>query len=745
MKQQEPRRSANRRVRFFFPVQLLLLHVKKNHFLLLIWLLLFAIVTGSGGSAFGVPQQFWTPEYHGKSGPIAFLMLGFSMGGFISGFNLYTYIMHGYRFPFIVTLQRPFQKFSINNALLPALFVTVYLICSAYAQSVMENFTAWSILANLSSLLAGILMFQTVSYIYFTHTNTSAFNQHASTSASHEALADSPIHRHQSYRKAQRVQERWRVELYLASWFRLAWARDGRYYSKETIEQVLRQNHINAAKFELVLFASFILLGCLSKWEWCVLPAAAGILLFATGFMMLYSALHSWLKGWTIGISLLLIGVFIAVYKPLSMLRTGSQAFGLNYNIPPVPYQANSVEPDQETRRRDFQAGLDMLNAWKAKQGSSVKPKLIILNHSGGGSRSAYWTMCVLNHLDSLSAQRFYPHIFMMTGASGGMVGAAYYRELKWKHPETLASKDYAENMAMDLLNPVISCAVLNDWFIPYHHQEYEGRSYKYDRAAAWEAALNRNTDFVFHAPLAAYEKAERSSEIPLMILSPTISNDGRRLLVSSMGMSQLMTPTAMTHDSLWFSEDIDFQWLFRNHDAKNLCMSSALRMNAAFPMITPATELPSAPAIHMMDAGIRDNFGSKTSMQWVWTYREWIRENTDGVVILQIRDLPRNREAVEIKESLFGELFAPIGGVYGNMTKNQDYSTEQTNRYLSLGDSIPIDWISLELPQNHGKYVSLSWHLTSSEKKFIRQSITNPTVQSRIDSLLRMVQMEKN
>ncbi|MFM7731807.1 MAG: patatin-like phospholipase family protein [Flavobacteriales bacterium] len=710
----------------------------------MIWLLLFTIVSGSGGSAFGVPQQFWVPEYLGKSGPIAFLMLGFSMGGFISGFNLYTYIMHGYRFPFIVTLQRPFQKFSINNALIPALFVLVYVICSAYAQYVMENFSAWSILGNLTSLLAGILIFQSVSYLYFTRTNTSAFNLHEAVSNDNEALADSPIHRHQSYRKAQRVQERWRVELYFTSWFRLAWARDGRYYSKETIEQVLRQNHINAAKFELVLFASFIILVCLSKWEWCVLPAAAGILLFATGFMMLYSALHSWLKGWTIGIALLVIGVFIAVYKPLMNLRTDSQAFGLNYDIPPVPYNALSVDADAATRARDFQTGLDMLNAWKKKQSAADKPKLVILNHSGGGSRSAYWTMCVLDHLDSLSKQSFYPQVFMMTGASGGMVGAAYYRDLKWKHPEVSSTSAYAENVAKDLLNPVISCAVINDWFIPFHHQEYGGRSYKYDRAAAWESALNRNTDFVFNTPIASFEQAERASEIPLMILSPTISNDGRRLLISTMGVSQLMTPSTMTHDSLWFAEDIDFQWLFRNHDAKNLSMSSALRMNAAFPMITPATALPSSPAIHMMDAGIRDNFGSKTSMQWIWTYREWIQENTSGVVILQIRDLPRNREAVEIKESLFGELFAPIGGVYGNMTKNQDYSTEQTNRYLSLGDSLPIEWISLELPQNHGKYVSLSWHLTSSEKKFIQQSIANPTVASRMQKLIQTLQIEK-
>lgn len=711
----------------------------------MLWLLLFVVVTGNGGLAFGVPQQFWIPEYMGAAGPLAFLMLGFSMGGFISGFNIYTYIMHGYRFPFIVTLQRPFQKFSINNAVLPILFIILYIAFSAHAQWTTECIPPLQILQNLLALLGGVFIFQSISYIYFTHTNASAFNRHMLQVSNDEALADSPIHRHQSYRKAQRVQERWRVELYLTSWFRLAWARDGRYYSKETIEQVLRQNHVNAAKFELVLFASFLILGALSTLEWCVLPAAAGILLFATGFMMLYSALHSWLKGWTIGISILFIGVVVVLHKPLSKLRTDTQAFGMNYDAPPVLYQASTTNPDSATIRRDYQSGLDMLNAWKARQIGEAKPKLVILNHSGGGSRSAYWTMCVLDHLDSISHQSFYPRVFMMTGASGGMVGAAYYRDVKWANPDVTNTTEYADDIAKDLLNPVISTAVLNDWFIPFHRQEWQGRTYKHDRAAAWEDALNRNTHFVFDKPISAYEQAERNAQVPFILLSPTISNDGRRLLVSSIGVSQLTSPTTMAHDSTWFSEDIDFQYFFKNHDAKALRMSSALRMNAAFPMITPATALPSLPVMHMMDAGIRDNFGSKTSMQWIWTYRDWIEENTSGVVILQIRDLPRTREAVEIKESLFGELFAPIGGVYGNMTKNQDYTTEQANRYLSLGDSLPIEWVSLELPQNQGKYVSLSWHLTASEKRFIRQSIQNPHVSSRVHALLQLLTPAKN
>ena len=44
-----------RRVVYFFPIQLLLLHLKKNHLLLFAWVLLFAYFTESLGVKYGVP------------------------------------------------------------------------------------------------------------------------------------------------------------------------------------------------------------------------------------------------------------------------------------------------------------------------------------------------------------------------------------------------------------------------------------------------------------------------------------------------------------------------------------------------------------------------------------------------------------------------------------------------------------------------------------------------------------------
>ena len=75
---------------FSFPIQLLVLHVKRNHLLLVFWVLLFALTGGWIGSNFGVKGLILSPEYMNVSGAFAFIIVGLSVGGFITGFNLYS-------------------------------------------------------------------------------------------------------------------------------------------------------------------------------------------------------------------------------------------------------------------------------------------------------------------------------------------------------------------------------------------------------------------------------------------------------------------------------------------------------------------------------------------------------------------------------------------------------------------------------------------------------------------------------
>ena len=105
-------------IRDFFPIRLLIAHLKYNFFGLIFWVLLFAVVTESLGSFFGVPFLFYSPEYLGEVNIWGFMLLGFSFGGFTMAFNTYSYAKLSPRFPFLVVVSTPFFRFCINNSIL---------------------------------------------------------------------------------------------------------------------------------------------------------------------------------------------------------------------------------------------------------------------------------------------------------------------------------------------------------------------------------------------------------------------------------------------------------------------------------------------------------------------------------------------------------------------------------------------------------------------------------------------------
>lgn len=155
----------------FFPLQLLFIHLKKSHLLLLFWLLLFGIVTQNIAMKFGVPYLFLSPEYLGEVSWVSFLILGFSVGGYFMAFHLYSYILLGPSFPFIATLNRPFYKFCINNSVIPVLFYITLCYNIIDVQGNEELMSLNQILVQLSALTSGIVLFILFSVLYFFRTN----------------------------------------------------------------------------------------------------------------------------------------------------------------------------------------------------------------------------------------------------------------------------------------------------------------------------------------------------------------------------------------------------------------------------------------------------------------------------------------------------------------------------------------------------------------------------------------------
>lgn len=730
------------RILYFFPFRLVILHVKKNHFLLVFWIILAGLTSGLFGAKYGAHHQVLYPEYLGETNFLSFGIVGFALAGFILGFNLYSYIMHGFRFPFIATLNRPFLKFGLNNFIIPLLYLILFFNKTYHYQKNEELLNNSEILTNLSGFIFGMFIFLVVTWVYFNITNKNASHIHKKNGVK-ESPVKTTLHKRKDWATSENHKQDWHVETYLSGFIKIKLARECLHYNEQTLQKVFAQNHYNASFFEVFSILSFIALGSFSENPIFVIPTGASSILFFTVIMMAISAIFSWIKGWTITV-LIALALLLNYSSPFfNFLQVPNYIYGLSYDKDPVEYKTENLLQLKNIKNQasDFQRTIKMLENWKAKVSighePGYKPKLVIINCSGGGSRSALWSMSSLLAADKEIDGKLLNQAFLITGSSGGMIGAGYMRELYLQSLNdesiNLYDQQYCDNIGKDLLNPVMFSMATNDYFFRFKKIEINGKTYPHDRGYAFEKQLNINTNHLLSKTLEDYKKDEYEARIPMMILAPTITNDGRRLLVATQPLSFLSAYEGDSDSQV--SEDIEYQRLFSNKEPEKTLFTSALRMNATFPYILPIITLPSEPELKIMDAGLRDNYGLKTTMQYIFSVKDWINTNTSGIVLVQTRDVNYNLQKEEEKKSIFSNMAAPIGGVYGNFTSIQLFNNEQAFRYLSCWVE-NCDVVTFQLDQQPGTNLSLSWHLTAKEKRTIKSMVETNLFKSKVKEL---------
>ena len=241
-----------------------------------------------------------------------------------------------------------------------------------------------------------------------------------------------------------------------------------------------------------------------------------------------------------------------------------------------------------------------------------------------------------------------------------------------------------------------------------------------------------------------------------MMVLTPTIVNDGRKLYIGARPVSFLNYELIHfpIHTSQKFS-GIDFQRLFEQQHGDSLRFLSALRMCATFPYITPNTTLPTEPAIQIMDAGISDNFGLNDAIRFLYAYKDWIAKNTSGVIFVSIRDSPKLAN-IPPRESqnIFDSFTQPISSVYNNFENFQDITSdlligyshswfdgtiERVDIEYEAMDYVPILQEMDSLRKTNAR-ASLSWRLTTREKQSLidnMSSVKNTAAIARLKELL--------
>jgi hypothetical protein len=731
---------------FFYslPIQLFFLHFRRYQVFLIFWYVFFATVSGFFLKSFGARSLFLAPEYLNRVDALATAIVGMAVGIFIMSWNIATFILHTRHIRFLATTAQPFLKFCINNGIFPMVFLTLYLIKAIEYNRLQQLISVAGMLKLITGFVLGLIASVAAAFFYFYVIDKRVYKRFGRRLSKANKIYTVASKRSQLPPTKGEV----RCDWFLSARLQLRKPRDVRHYSEEFLDSIFKRHHIAAIIAVLIAFVFLIGVSFLSDSPYFQIPAAASVAIFFAVLIAVAGAFSLFLRSWSIPLLIAAYFVINWMYKE-HYIDPRNKMYGLVYEKSKrVDYSRNAVIDlaSPENVEADKKAFLQILNNWKKKQGTD-KPVMYLVNVSGGGLRSSEFTVDALQRLDSLTNGNFMKQAFMITGASGGLLGAAYYRELYWQKQQgktiNLLDKQYSDNVSKDLLNTIFSSFVTTDLLAPTQSVTIHGEKYVKDRGYYFEQRFNNNTGGILDKTLGDYVAPERNAQIPMMLFHSVITLDGRQVIMSTQPSRFLMRAVADTNNLFATDPDaIDYVSFFRNNNPYNTSILSALRANATFPYVLPNLLLPTEPSIDIMDAGLRDNYGLETSLRFVNTFKDWLKENTSKVVVVQIRGRRLGEwEATEDGTvNFFGELTGPIWLLQNNYYKLQDYFLDDQLQYMynSFGPSlyrVNIQYV----PTKEEAHASLSFHLTAAEKKDIRRSLDNIGNTNEFNRLLQI------
>jgi hypothetical protein len=155
-----------------------------------------------------------------------------------------------------------------------------------------------------------------------------------------------------------------------------------------------------------------------------------------------------------------------------------------------------------------------------------------------------------------------------------------------------------------------------------------------------------------------------------------------------------------------------------------------------------PNVWLPSDPVVDVMDAGLRDNFGEETTLRFLAALDDWIKQNTSGVLIVQIRDRPVGGwEAPYMSDNISDHVTKPFLLLQHNWFKTMEYSQNDLLSYYTTNSGNTVYKIAFQyVADNEENKAALNFHLTKREEKDIMASIHSPQNQKSFQQLLKLL-----
>lgn len=731
-----------------FPFQLVLLHFRKSQLLLIFWLILFLTITGHFMKLFGADGLFLAPEYLGTVNPAGAAIVGVACGIYIMSWNITTFILHSARFRFLAATTNPFLKYCLNNGVIPLAFLIIYFFEAYHYATRYELIPVGNFLLIALAFLGGFLLLHIISFAYFFTADKRIvrtlqpgiidFNDEGPGIIKDEEEHFQPFGLPVTY--------------YASSFVRFRKCRDVSHYSQTFLDSIFKRHHFSAMVTVLMAFIFMLCVGFFLDQRIFQVPAGASIFVTFAVMIAVIGALGYFLRSWGLIFIVILFLILNTLYNH-NIIDLRNKAYGVDYSKEDRPAYTLQKLESLNTREKiasDKNNMIAILDKWKARQ-DEEKPLFIMLNFSGGGLRGASFSMNVLQQLDSATGGQMMKKSFLLSGASGGMLAAAYFRELCRLRDEGAGinpqDKFYLNNISEDLLNPVFSSLIARDIIAPTQKFTYKNHRYVKDRGYAFEQKLNRNTGGILNRDIGFYKSAEGNATIPLMILNSVITRDLKKMIVSTQPVSFLMQDTFTDSASSMAGPDaVDFAALFHDRDPLNLSLLSALRMNATYPYVLPAVWLPTDPVIDVMDAGFRDNYGQETSLRFLNVFKEWIDENTRGVLIIQMRSKRKGSWSDPYTgTSVADAITKPFSMLQSNWFKLQDYFQDDEVAYAQSLIHVPLQRVSFMYePAKEQTGAPLNFHLTASEKKEVSLSLKRENNKKVFEQTLEIIRPSK-
>ncbi len=731
----------------FLPVQLLILHFRKYQLLLLFWVVIITTITGHFAAIFGARSLFLAPEYQGKISFFSMFILGGAMAVFVMSWHITTFIIHSARLPFLGAMRHAFIKYCINNSLLPLAFLVFYSFAVTHYQLRDEHTSASRAFLFQLGFYTGFILIIIVSFAYFFRVDRDLLKVVLSRIAN-----PSRVKNFIPYDALDYEIDVVNTKTFLSGRLKIKRCDELETFSPRLLQTVLRKHHRNAITASIFALMMLWASGFFVDKPILRLPAGAGFLILFSVVLGIVGAMKYFLRSWEVLGWIFIIATLSALVKN-DVFDVRSIAYGLNYKTsvtekPKYDTQSLNAIFTDSLCKQDKLLEEKRLALWQSKRiaAGDTNAPLVVVCVSGGGNRAAYWTFRNLQYLDSITNGRLYNNTLLITGASGGMLGAAYWRDVQHKYRQinqpSLYQQQHQDNIGKDLLNAIVFSLVSVDLVSPFNKIAVAGYSYKKDRGYAMEQELIRNTDGILDKNLGYYTTKEQNCEMPALIVNSTIINDGKRLMMAASPVSYLCKPAYDSNNDNALVDAIDFSRFFAKQDAHNMRITSALRMNATFPYILPVVRLPSVPEMNTMDAGLRDNFGIEVAARYLYSMSNWINANNKKVILLQIRDTRENQLFPQSHINSLGSMVSsPLFVIQNKWESFQSYGHAYLKDYANSLFGSRLQIVTMEyIPEHEDKTAALNFHLTQREKKDLLQSVYSPQNQADVNLIKQML-----